>query len=142
MGHVRYRDREAALEAAKQNGRALQCASEDLKAGRGVVLEAVKQYGDALQYASEDFRNGGLKAQYVQGELAAADALAATFLCAAALPKRLGRGAAGGTMTGLQMLSAHGPHHDSLLKKRIAAFAGVPTAARLVLLESAVMKLS
>ena len=35
------------LEAVKQNGRALQNASEDLKVDHGVVLEAVKQDGRA-----------------------------------------------------------------------------------------------
>jgi len=165
MDQVRYRDREAALEAVKQyggvlryasedlkadrgvvleavkqNGWVLQYASEDLKADRGVVLEAVKQCGDALRYASADLRKGGLKA-YVQGELAAADALAGTFLCAAALPKRPDRGAAADTTTCLKMLNHHGPHHGSLFKKRFAAFAGVPTGARLALLKSVASKL-
>ena len=40
-------DREAALEAVKQDGDALENASEDLQADRGVVLEAVKQNGRA-----------------------------------------------------------------------------------------------
>ena len=47
-------DREAALEAVKQDGDALENASEDLQADRGVVLEAVKQNGRALEHASED----------------------------------------------------------------------------------------
>ena len=170
---VKHRDCEAAVEAVKQDGRALRLASEDLKADRGVVLEAVKQDGLALEYASEDLKadrgvvlevvkqnggahvfasedlfNGSLKA-YVQGELAVAEVLAGTFLCAAALPKR-DRGAAAdthdvsltaGTMTGLEMLDVHGPHHGSLFKKRLAAFAGVPTAARLTLLKAVASEL-
>ena len=179
---VTYRDREAAHEAVKHDGCALEYASEDLKADRGVVLEAVKQEGYALEYASEDLQadlgvvleavkqdgdalehasdylfNGGLKA-YVQGELAAADEFAGTFLCAAALPKRLDRGAAtdthdgspphsqhprlaADTTTGLEMLNAHGPHHGSQFKKRFAAFAGAPTDARLALLKAVVSEL-
>jgi hypothetical protein len=39
-------------------GRALQYASEDLKADKEVVLEAVKQDVSALEYASEDLRRG------------------------------------------------------------------------------------
>ena len=34
----------------------LQCASEELRADRGVVLAAVKKWGDDLQYASEELR--------------------------------------------------------------------------------------
>ena len=162
---LRYRDREAALKKVKQYGRALECASKDLKADRGVVLEAVKQNGGALRlaseglkadrgvvleavkqdggalaYASKYLRIGGLKA-YVQSELAAAEVLAGTFLCAAMLPKHADRGAAADTTTCLEMLSAHGPHHGSLFKKRFAAFAGVPTGARLALVKSVASKL-
>ena len=150
-------DREAALKLVTQYGYALEYASEDQKTDRGVVLEAVKQYGCALEYASEDLCYGGLKA-YVQGDLAAADELAGTFLCAAALPMRPDRGAAAdthdgspppsqrpclaaNTRTGLELLNAHGPHHGSLFKKRFAAFAGVSTAARLALLKAVASKL-
>jgi len=39
------------------------------------------------------------------------------------------------------MLNAHGPHHGCLFKKRFAAFAGVPTGARLALLRAVASKL-
>jgi hypothetical protein len=44
------------MEAVKQNGWALEYASEELKRDREVVMEAVKQEGTALQYASEELR--------------------------------------------------------------------------------------
>ena len=136
-------DHGVVLEAVKKNGYALRYASEDLKADHGVVLEAVKQNGNALRYASADLRSSGSKGlkAYVQGELTSAKVLAGTFLCAAALPKHADRGAAADTTTCLEMLSTHGPHHGSLFKKRFAAFAGVPTAARLALLKAVASKL-
>ena len=45
-------DRNAALAAVRQNGRALCCASEETRADAEVVLAAVKQDGAALRYAS------------------------------------------------------------------------------------------
>jgi len=75
--------------------------------------------------------------------------LTETFLCAAALPKR-NRGAAAdthdvslvaGTSTGFEMLKVHGPHHGSLVKKRLAAFVGVPTAAQLALIKAVASEL-
>jgi len=44
------------LEAVKQNGRALQFASADLKGDKDVVLAAVQQDGESLQYASQELQ--------------------------------------------------------------------------------------
>jgi len=44
------------LAALKQNGLALQYASEDLQADKEVVLTAVRQNADALKYASDDIK--------------------------------------------------------------------------------------
>ena len=41
----------------RQNGRALEFASEDLRADRDVVLAAVRQNAYALKYASERLRD-------------------------------------------------------------------------------------
>ena len=49
-------DREIVMEAVKQDGRALQCASAELQGDREIVMEAVKQNGDALRYASAELR--------------------------------------------------------------------------------------
>ena len=48
--------KEVVLEAVKQDGRALEYASEELRGDKEVVMEAVKQYGRALEYASEELR--------------------------------------------------------------------------------------
>jgi hypothetical protein len=40
----------------KQNGDALEFASDELQGDREVVLAAVKQNGDALKYASQQLR--------------------------------------------------------------------------------------
>jgi hypothetical protein len=45
------------LEAVKQNGRALQFASVELKNDKEVVLEAVKNDGHAFEYASDELKN-------------------------------------------------------------------------------------
>ena len=45
-------DRKAVLEAVKEDGLALDYASEDLKADREIVLAAVKQNGLALCISS------------------------------------------------------------------------------------------
>ena len=52
-------DRKFVLAAvsARQNGRALEFASEDLRADRDVVLAAVRQNAYALKYASERLRD-------------------------------------------------------------------------------------
>ena len=50
-------DREEMLAAVKNDGLALEYASDTLKADREVVLEAVKQNGYALEYASEELQN-------------------------------------------------------------------------------------
>ena len=52
-----YDNKGAVLEAVKQDGRALQLVSEDLRNDKEVVLAAVKQYGGALKYASENLKN-------------------------------------------------------------------------------------
>ena len=51
-------DHQFMLEAVKQDGRALEYASEELRGDREVVLEAVKQdeFGSTLQYASPELR--------------------------------------------------------------------------------------
>ena len=50
-------NREIVMVAVKQNGFALQWASEELKGDRDIVMEAVKQNGDALQHASAELHN-------------------------------------------------------------------------------------
>tara|TARA_Y100001968_G_scaffold147573_1_gene134974 strand:- start:134 stop:1684 length:1551 start_codon:yes stop_codon:yes gene_type:complete len=49
-------DRKDVLDNVKQNGYALQYASDDLKADREIVITAVQQNGYALQYASDDLK--------------------------------------------------------------------------------------
>jgi len=49
-------DKEVVVAALKQDGRALQFASEELKGDREVVVAAVKQNGCALEYASEELK--------------------------------------------------------------------------------------
>jgi hypothetical protein len=44
------------LEAVRQSGQALKCASAELKADREVVLGAVRQNGQALQCASAELQ--------------------------------------------------------------------------------------
>ena len=44
------------MEAAKQDGNALQFASAELKGDREIVMEAVEQWGFALQYASHELQ--------------------------------------------------------------------------------------
>ena len=51
-----YMHRGEALAAVKENGSALEYASEELRADREVVLAAVQQNGWAHQYASEELR--------------------------------------------------------------------------------------
>ena len=50
-------DKEIVLEVVKQNGYALKYASKELKNDKEVVLEAVKQNGYALKYASKGLKN-------------------------------------------------------------------------------------
>ena len=50
-------DRALVLEAVKNDGGALEYASQDLKSDREVVLAAVKNFGSVLQYASEDLKS-------------------------------------------------------------------------------------
>jgi len=40
----------------KNNGYALDAASEELKADKDVVMAAVKNYGEALEHASEELK--------------------------------------------------------------------------------------
>ena len=56
-GFVDWDDREAVLEAVRENGRALEYASNELRNDREVVLEAVRQTGQALEYASNELCN-------------------------------------------------------------------------------------
>ena len=57
MENIDWNNKNVVLEAVKQNGLALQFASEKLQDDKNVVLEAVKQNGWALQFASEELRN-------------------------------------------------------------------------------------
>ena len=50
-------DKEIVLEVVKQNGYALKYASKELKNDKEVVLEAVKQNGYALRFVSETLKN-------------------------------------------------------------------------------------
>jgi hypothetical protein len=50
-------DRDTVILAVKNDGSALQFASDDLKSDREVVLAAVKNDGSALQFASDDLRS-------------------------------------------------------------------------------------
>ena len=54
--YIRSTEVVEALEAVKQNGRALGSASEELRGDREVVMEAVKQNGTALAYASKELK--------------------------------------------------------------------------------------
>ena len=45
------------MAAVKNNGSALQYASDELQADKEVVLMAVKQNGYAINYASEELKN-------------------------------------------------------------------------------------
>ena len=51
-----WNNKEEVLEAVREDGDALQYASEDLKADKEVVLAAVNNWGSALQYASKELR--------------------------------------------------------------------------------------
>ncbi len=57
MENIDWNNKNVVLEAVKQNGLALQFASEKLQDDKNVVLEAVKQYGRALRFASENLRD-------------------------------------------------------------------------------------
>ena len=50
------RDKKHTLAKVKNNGMALQAASEELRDDRDIVLAAVKQNGYALEYASHDLK--------------------------------------------------------------------------------------
>ena len=56
---AKINDKDEMIAAVKQDGKALQHASAELRNDREVVLAAVKQYGMALCYASEEHRNDG-----------------------------------------------------------------------------------
>lgn len=49
-------DKDFVLIAVRQNGLALQFASEELRSDKEVVLEAVNENGFALQFASEELK--------------------------------------------------------------------------------------
>ena len=49
-------EKEVVLAAVKQNGNALEYASENLKADKEVVLAAVKQDASSIKYASNDLK--------------------------------------------------------------------------------------
>ena len=57
MENIDWNNKNVVLEVVKQNGLALQFASEKLQDDKNVVLEAVKQNGWALAYASENLRD-------------------------------------------------------------------------------------
>ena len=50
-------EKEVVLAAVKQNGDALEYASEGMKNDKKVVLAALAQNGNALQFASEEMQN-------------------------------------------------------------------------------------
>lgn len=52
-----WNDREYVLAQVQQDGRALECASEELRSDREIVLTAVQQNGSALREASVELRN-------------------------------------------------------------------------------------
>ena len=52
-----WNNKNDALKAVKQNGLALEYASDELKNDKEVVLAAVKQYGRALEYASDRLKD-------------------------------------------------------------------------------------
>eukprot|EP00971_Amphidinium_carterae_P249991 4962537-Amphidinium_carterae.1 len=47
------------MEAVREDGRALEYATEELRGDRDVVLQAVAQNGEALQFAPEQLRDDG-----------------------------------------------------------------------------------
>ena len=49
-------DREIVMEAVKHNGWALRYASDELKGDKEVVMEAIKKHGYALEHASEELK--------------------------------------------------------------------------------------
>ena len=51
-------DRDVVMSAVKQHGWALEYASAELKNDRDIVMAAVKQNGWALRYASDELKNG------------------------------------------------------------------------------------
>ena len=51
---LKAREKTKVLAAVRQDGWALEHASEELRADRDVVLAAVQQEGDALEYASDE----------------------------------------------------------------------------------------
>ena len=57
MENIDWNNKNVVLEVVKQNGLALQFASEKLQDDKNVVLEAVKQDGRALRFASEKLCN-------------------------------------------------------------------------------------
>merc|ERR1712008_48463 len=49
-------NREIVMAAVTQNGYALECAANELKANREIVMAAVTQNGCALQFAADNLR--------------------------------------------------------------------------------------
>lgn len=54
---MEWNNKQMVLEAVKQNGYALNLASDEFKNDKDVVLLAVKQSGWALELASDEFKN-------------------------------------------------------------------------------------
>ncbi len=52
-----WNNKEFVLEVVKQDGEALQYASDELRNDKDVVLAAVQQDRDALQYASDELKD-------------------------------------------------------------------------------------
>ena len=57
MENIDWNNKNVVLEVVKQNGLALQFASEKLQDDKNVVLEAIKQDGGALRFAPEELRD-------------------------------------------------------------------------------------
>ena len=56
MAEIIITDKTEALAAVKNDGWALEHASDELKADKEVVMAAVKNQGTALQYASDELK--------------------------------------------------------------------------------------
>ena len=139
-------NKETVLKAVAQDGNSLECASAELKADKEVVLSAMN-IENALKFACEELRCGGIKAyaSFLLGVFSVpVSTFVVTVLHGSMAPQPTPRFLSFGSVAPdevspttvarrrihssciLQKLNAHGTHHAVGLKKRIAAFAGVP----------------
>jgi hypothetical protein len=150
-------DPEIVLAAVERNGKALEYASTNLRGDFGVVLTAVSQNADALLWASQDIKSGlptqvkeqlNLHRCFVEvllGMVPSAHSSVARFEERdAPEPKRrsnVPQGAeAAAPPTGccfLQTLGNFDPETGTSIKKKIAAFVGIPRGAFLKKLRAA-----